>query len=340
MRRVCVGLLSLLVAVSATVAATRPDPPEIYKLEKTVPVPGNGGWDYLTVDAAGRRVYVSHATCVEVLDADTGELKGQVADTAGVHGIAVAPDLGRGFTSNGKADTVTVFDLKTLKSLVTVAVGKNPDAILYDSASRRVFVFNGGGASATAIDAATGKVAGTIDLGGRPESGVSDGTGLVYVNLEDKDEVLKIDTDKLKVVARWSVAPAKTPVSLAIDTRGARLFVGCRRKSLVILSTETGKAVTSLPIGERVDAGVFDPETKLVFCSCGDGTVAVIHQDTADKYTLVETLKTRSGSKTMALDPKTHRLFVPAADFKAPAGQPNARPTMVPGTFAVLIYAK
>ena len=211
---------------------------------------------------------------------------------------------------------------------------------MYDPSSRRVFAFNGGGASATAIDAATGKVAGTIELGGRPESGVSDGAGIVYVNLVDKDEVLKIDADKLKVLERWKVAPAKSPVSLAIDTRSGRLFVGCRSNSLVVLSTETGKTVATLPIGERVDAGAFDPETKLVFCSCGDGTVAVVRQETADKYSLVETLKTRAGSKTMALDPKTHRLFIPAADFKAPAGQPNARPVITPGTFAVLIYGK
>jgi DNA-binding beta-propeller fold protein YncE len=239
-----------------------------------------------------------------------------------------------------KVNNVTVFDLKTLKPLATVSTGKNPDAILYDPASRRVFAFNGAEASATAIDAATGKVAGTIDLGGQPESGVSDGAGNVYVNLEDKDEVLKLDANKLKVLARWPIAPAKTPVSLAIDTHNGRLFVGCRSKSLVVLSTETGKTVTSIPIGERVDAGAFDPETKLVFCSCGDGTVAVVRQETADKYTLVETLKTRSGSKTMALDLKTHKLFLPAADFKAPADQPKARPTMVPGTFSVLIYGK
>jgi YVTN family beta-propeller protein len=340
MRRDRSGLLILLFAALATVAPTRADPPGVYKLEKTIPVPGKGGWDYLTVDEAGRRVYVSHTSCVDVLDADSGELKGQVPDTAGVHGIAVAPDLGRGFTSNGKADTVTVFDLKTLKALDTVKTGKNPDAILYDAASHRVFAFNGGGASATAIDAATGKVAGTIELGGKPESGVADGTGLVYVNMEDKDEVVKLDAHKLKVLERWSVAPGKTPVSLAIDPSAGRLFVGCRSKSLVVLSTETGKVVTSLPIGERVDAGAFDPETKLVFCSCGDGTVAVIHQDTPDKYVLAETIKTRLGSKTMALDPKTHRLFLPAAEYKAPAGQPNARPAMVPGTFAVMIFAK
>jgi len=195
-------------------------------------------------------------------------------------------------------------------------------------------------ASATVIDAATDKVAGTIELGGRPESGVADGAGNVYVNIEDKDEVLKLDADKMKVLERWKIAPAKTPVSLAIDTKSGRLFVGCRSKSLVVLSTETGKVVTSAPIGEGVDAGAFDPETKLVFCSCGDGTVAVFKQESADKYAALEPIKTRPRSKTMALDVKTHRLYVPAADFKAPAGMPNGRPVMDPKTFCVLIYAK
>jgi YVTN family beta-propeller protein len=340
MRREYVGLLALLVIGSAVLGGNRADPAVGYKLDKTVAVPGEGGWDYLSVDDVGRRVYVSHATCVEVLDADSGELKGQVSDTAGVHGIAVANGLNRGFTSNGKANTVSVFDLKTLKTLETVTVGKNPDAIMYDPSTKRVFAFNGGDASATVIDAATAKVAGTIKLGGRPESAVADGSGNVYVNLEDKDEVLKLDADKLKVLERWSIAPAKTPVSLALDTKEGRLFVGCRSKSLVVLSTKTGKTLASVAIGEGVDAGAFDPETKLVFCSCGDGTVAVIKQESADKYTLSETVKTRVRSKTMALDLKTHRLFVPAADFKAPADQPKGRPVMVPKTFCVLIYAK
>jgi len=329
------GLFAVLIAISTVVGA---DPVSGYTLVKTVPVPGDGGWDYLTVDTAGRRVYVSHATRVDVLDADTGELKGQVDDTPGIHGIAIAPDVGRGFTSNGKANAVTVFDLKTLKSLTTVGVGKNPDYIMYDPASHRVFSFNGGAASATAIDAATAKVAGTVDLGGRPEAAVADGAGNVYVNLVDKDEVLKIDAAKLTVLGRWSVAPAKQPVSLAIDTATGRLFVGCRSKSLVILSTETGKAVATFPIGERVDAGAFDAETKLVFCSCGDGTVSVVRQESADKYMPLEPIKTRLGSKTMALDPKTHKLFLPAVEYKA--GQPNTRPAMVPGSFSVLIYGK
>jgi DNA-binding beta-propeller fold protein YncE len=331
MRRVLAVLAVALMGVCCAAA----DPPG-YKLEKTVPIKGDGGWDYLSVDAANRRVYISHATVVEVLDADTFELKGQVPDTAGVHGIAVAADLGRGFTSNGRADTVTVFDLKTIKPLATVKTGKNPDSILFDPATKRVFAFNGGGKSVTAIDAAEAKVAGTIDLAGKPESAVSDGAGHVFVNCEDTAEVLKLDAREMKVLDRWSVAPAKLPVSLAIDAASGRLFVGCRSKSLVVLDTNSGKSVATLPIGERVDAGAFDPETKLIFCSCGDGTVSVVRQDAKDKYTAVETIKTRPNSKTMALDPKTHRLLLPGAEYKPAAA--GSRPAMVPGTFCLLVF--
>jgi DNA-binding beta-propeller fold protein YncE len=334
MRRTLVGLF----AVAAAAVAAAADPPAGYKLEQTVPVKGDGNWDYLTVDPAGRRVYVSHATVVEVLDADTGEVKGQIADTAGVHGVAVAADLGRGFTSNGRADSVTAFDLKTLKPLAGIKTGKNPDAIVYDPATRRVFAFNGG-KSATVIDAAEARVAGTIDLGGKPEGTTCDGAGHVFVNLEDTAEVLKLDAKEMKVLERWSVAPARLPVSLAIDPVTDRLFVGCRSKQLLVLDAKTGKAVATLPIGERVDAGAFDPETKLAFCSCGDGTVAVVRQEGPDKYVAVGSIETRPGSKTMALDPKTHRLYLPAAEFK-PAAKGGGRPAMVPGTFAVLVFGK
>src|SRR6478735_6956173 len=293
MRRTLAGLRA--VALAAVAAAA--DPQAGYKLEQTVPVKGDGGWDYLTVDPAGRRVYVSHATVVDVLDADSGEVKGQIADTAGVHGIAVAADLGRGFTSNGRADTVTAFDLKTLKPLATIKTGRNPDAILYDPATKRVFAFNGGGKSATVIDAADDKVAGTIDLGGKPEGTTCDGAGHVFVNLEDTAEVLKLDARGLKVLDRWSVAPARLPVSLAVDPATGRLFVGCRSKQLLVLDAKTGKAVATLPIGERVDAGAFDPETKLAFCSCGDGTVTVVHQEGPDKYVAAGSIETKPGSK-------------------------------------------
>ncbi len=334
MRTFAVTLLILLASFTATVAA----PEAGYTLLKTVPVSGDGGWDYLTVDAAGRRVYISHATQVDVLDADTYELKGTIADTKGVHGIAIAADLGRGFTSNGRSDNVTIFDLKTLKTLGEAKTGKNPDGILYDPSTKRVFAFNGGGKSATVIDAAEGKVEGTIDLEGRPEFAAADGAGNVYVNIEDKNLVVKIDAKKMKVLERWPLAPGETPTGLSMDPKTNRLFVGCRNKQLIVVDAESGKVVGKAPIGDRVDATAFDPATGNIFSSCADGTVTVVHADGGDKYTVVETIKTKTGSKTMALDPKTHRLFLPSADFKAAAA--GGRPTMDPKTFAVLVFGK
>jgi DNA-binding beta-propeller fold protein YncE len=335
MRTLTAGLLTVFAATAILAAA-----PEGYHLLKTVPITGDGGWDYVSVDVAGRRVYVSHASKVDVLDADSGAVVGQVPDTAGVHGIAVAADVGRGFTSNGRADNVTVFDLKTLKPLGTVPTGKNPDSIIYDPATKRVFAFNGNGASATVIEAADNKVAGTVELGGKPEFAAADGAGHVFVNLEDKAEVVKLDAKELKVKGRWPIAPAKTPVSMAIDAANHRLFVGCRSKSLVVMDCDSGKTVATLPIGDRVDAGAFDPETKMIFCSCGDGTVTVVRQETPDQYAVVETIKTRPQSKTMALDPKTHKLFLPGAEYKAAAAGGRGRPTMVPGSFVMLVFGR
>ncbi len=329
--------LLLLIASVATAA-------DGYHRVQTIPVPGDGGWDYVTADEAGRRVYASHGNQVDVLDADSNEVKGTIVGTEGVHGIALAPDLGRGFTSNGKANTVTIFDLKTLKNLGDVATGKNPDAIIYDPATKRVFAFNGGSKSATVIDAAEGKAVGTIDLGGKPEFAAADGAGSVFVNLEDKDTVARIDARKMTVLERWPLAPGEGPSALAMDAKNRRLFVGCHNKKMVVVDADSGKVVADQPIGDRVDAAAFDPETGMVFFSCGDGTVTVIHEDGADKYSVAETIKTKQGSRTMALDRKTHDLFLPSADFR-PAPEPTPdnprpRPTMIPGSFAVLRFAK
>jgi DNA-binding beta-propeller fold protein YncE len=311
-----------------------------YHLLKSTPVAGDGGWDYLTVDDAGRRVYVSHGTEVVALDADSYEVKGKIDDLKGVHGIAVAGDLGRGFISDGRANSVVIFDLKTLKKIGSVETGRNPDAILYDTATQRVFAFNGGGGSATVIEAKDGKVAGTITLGGKPESCVADGKGLVFVNLEDKNQVLKVDAKELKVLARFPTAPGETTVSLALDGKNRRLFVGCRSKVMVVVDADSGKVVATTPIGARVDAAGFDPETGLVFMSCGDGTTTVIHQDGPDKYTVAETLKTPTGSKTMALDVKTHKVFLPSAEFKPDPMNPRGRPRMTPGSFKIDVYGQ
>jgi YVTN family beta-propeller protein len=293
--------------------ATLSAPQSGYHVIKKVIVPGAGGWDYVSVDEAGRRVYVAHATQVEVLDADTSELVGTIPNTPGVHGVAIASEFGRGFISAGKSDSVIVFDLKTLKPLGEVKVGKKPDAIIYDPATKHVFAMNGDSDSTTVINAADGKVVGTIDLGGGPEFAAADGKGNVYINLEEKAETVHIDSKTLKVLHHWPLALGGTATALAFDPQTRRLFAGCRTGQLmVVVDADSGKVITTAPIGERVDAGAYDPATKLVFMSTGGGTIAVFHQDSADKYTLLENVATNPGSKTMGLDPKTHHLFVPA----------------------------
>ena len=249
-----------------------------------------------------------------MLDVDSGAIVGKIENTLGVHGIAIAADLGRGFISDGQSNTVTIFDLKTLKTIAEVPTGKKPDAIIYDPATSRVFAFNGGSNSATVIEAKDGKVAGTIDLGGGPEFAAADGDGYVYNNLEDESLVLKINSRTLKVEQRWPTAPCASPSSMAIDRPNRRLFLGCRSKVMAVMNADTGQVVTTLPIGDHVDATAFDTETHMIFNSNGEGTVTVIHQDSPDKYSIVETVRTLPRAKTSALDPKTHQLFLSTAE--------------------------
>lgn len=279
-----------------------------------VAVPGTGGWDYVTVDATARRVYVSHSTQVDVLDADSFAVIGTIPDTPGVHGIAVAPEAGRGYISAGKADTVVAFDLKTLKPLDQIKVGKKPDAIIYEPLTRRIYVMNGDSDSITTLNAADGKVVGTIALGGGPEFAVSDAKGNLYVNLEAQNETLHIDVNSMTVKDRWPLAPCATPTSLAMDIQNRRLFVGCRSKQFAVLNADTGKVVFLAPIGERVDAAAFDSNTRLVYLSTGDGKVFVFHQDSPDLYTVAQEITTKPGSKTMGYDSKTGNLFVPTSE--------------------------
>jgi YVTN family beta-propeller protein len=283
---------------------------EGFAITRKIPISGQGSWDYLAVDEGGRRLYVSHGTQVEVLDVDSGAIVGKIENTPGVHGIAIAPELGRGFVSDGQSSTVTIFDLKTLKTIAEVAVGKKPDAIVYDPATSRVFAFNGDSNSASVIDAATGKVAGTVDLGGGPEFAVADGSGYVYDNVEDASLVLKINARSLKVEERWPTAPCASPSSMAMDRPNRRLFIGCRSKVMAVVNADTGRVITTLPIGDHVDATTFDPESRLVFNSNGEGTITVVREDGPDKYSVVENVRTVPNAKTMALDPKTHRLFL------------------------------
>jgi YVTN family beta-propeller protein len=285
-----------------------------YSVIKKIPIAGTGSWDYLSVDEGARRLYVSHGTQVEVVDIDALTVVGSIPNTPGVHGIAIAPETGRGFVSNGKSSTVTIFDLKTLKPIADVPTGQKPDAIIYDPGTSRVFAFNGGGNSATAIDAASGKVAGTVDLGGGPEFAAADGKGYIFNNLEDESLLLKINSRELKVEQRWPTAPCASPSSMAIDRANRRLFLGCRSKVMAVVDAGSGKVITTLPIGDHVDATAFDTETKLIFNSNGEGTITVIHEDSPDKYSIVETVKTLPRAKTMALDQKTHRLFLSTAE--------------------------
>jgi YVTN family beta-propeller protein len=287
---------------------------QTYRVIKKIPIPGQGSWDYLIVDEPGRRLYVSHGTQVEVLDADSGAIVGKIPNTLGVHGIAIASELGRGFVSNGQSSTVTIFDLKTLKAIGEVPTGKKPDGIIYDPATSQVFAFNGGSDSVTVISAADGKVAGTVDLGGGPEFAASDGKGYVFNNLEDKNQVVKIDSRKLTVEQRWPLAPCEAPSSMAMDRPNRRLFIGCRSKVMAVVDADSGKVITTVPIGDHVDATAFDPDSHLIFNSNGEGTITVIHQDSPDKYTVVETVKTLPRAKTMALDPRKHQLFLSTAE--------------------------
>jgi DNA-binding beta-propeller fold protein YncE len=310
-RRIC---LLTLAAVCSTLLATPAFPQGGHTITQKIAIPGQGGWDYLAVDEGARRLYVSHGAQVEVLDIDSKSLVGAIPNTPGVHGIAVAPELGRGFTSNGQASTITIFDLKTLKKIGDAPTGKKPDAIIYDPATSQVFAFNGDSENATVISAADGKVAGTIPLGGGPEFAVADGKGFVYNNLEDKSQVLKIDARKRTVEQRWPVAPCEAPASMAMDRANHRLFIGCRSRIMAAIDSESGKVVATLPIGDHVDATVFDEDSRLIFFSNGEGTISVIHQDSPDQYSAVETVKTLPRAKTMALDPKTHQLFLSTAE--------------------------
>jgi YVTN family beta-propeller protein len=342
--RLCLSVLLLLVLQCAVTLAQQPKSPSGYHVINRFKLGGEGGWDYLTFDAKGGRLFISRSTHVMVVDAEKGTVLGDIPDTQGVHGIALVEELGKGYTSNGRTSTVTVFDLKTLKVLKQIPVGKNPDAIIYEPASKRIFTMNGASNDTTAIDTKTDTVAGTIPLEGRPEFAVSDEHGHVFVNLEDKSTVVEFDPSKLAVLARWPIAPGEEPSGLAIDRKHSRLFSTGANKTLVVLNAETGKVVETLPIGGGVDAAGFDPETGLAFSSNGDGTLTVIHEDSPDKFTVVENVATQRGARTLALDTKTHRVYLVTAEFGPPPAptpeRPRPRPSILPGTFTLLVVGR
>lgn len=336
--------LNLLLAVAAIIAprleaaASAPH----YTIARRIAVGGDGFWDYLTVDSAKRRLFVSHSTRVQVVDLAHDSIMGEIPGTPGVHGIALAQDLGCGFTSNGRDSTVTAFDLGTLATLARINVrGRNPDAIVYDPVSHRVFTMNGGSHTATVIDAAARTVIDTLALGGRPEFAVADGRGRIFVNLEDKSEVVAFDSRSLAIQARWPLAPGEEPSGLAIDRAHRRLFAVCANKQMVVLDADSGRVIATLPIGEGVDGSAFDPETGLAFSSNGEGSLTVVHEDDPEHFRVVETVTTQRGARTLALDDQTHRIYLPTAAFGPPpaptAERPHPRPSIVPGSFVVLV---
>jgi DNA-binding beta-propeller fold protein YncE len=300
---------------------------------------GEGGWDYLTFDSAGHRLFIARSTRVMVVDADSGKQTTELLNTPGVHGVALAGDLGRAFTSDGGDSMVTILDLKNLRVLDKVAVGNTPDAILFDPASRRVFTFNARGHDTTALDAAGGKVVGSIPLGGKPEFAAADGKGHIYVNIEDKNEVIEFDAGKLSILNHWPLAPCEEPTGMAIDQQHRRLFVGCHNNLMAVVNADSGKVIATLPIGAGVDGTAFDPETQLAFSSNGgSGTLTVVHEDSPDRYTVVENVDTASGARTLALDPKTHRIYLVTAEFEAATDATGRRRRMVPDTFQLLVF--
>lgn len=314
-----------------------------YQFLNEIKIGGEGGWDILTVDSAASRLYLSHATKVVVVDLNENAVVGEIADTPGVHGFVAVPEFQRGFSTNGKENKSSVVDLATLKTISKIDTGDSPDAVVYDQQRHEVYIFNHRGNSVTVIDAKESKVVATIQLDGNPEfAAVDENAGRIYVNIEDKSEVAAIDTAKHEVIANWPLAPGEEPSGIALDAVHHRLFSGCHNKMMVMVDTETGKVITNVPIGAGTDGAAFDDATQLAFASCGDGTTTIAKEEAPDKLTVVQTLKTERGARTMAIDPKTHRIYLPTAQFQPPPtpapGQTPARPAIVPNTFKLLVY--
>src|ERR1700720_2427132 len=331
------SLLSAAILCSSLAIASLPD--SGYHLLKKYDLGAAPGgkeyWDYITFDAATRRLYISHNTEVKVVDADSGAVVGSIPDLKRVHGIALVGDLGRGFISDGGADEAVVFDLKSLKATNHIKTGGNPDCIIYDPASKHVFTMNGKSNDSSVIDPASLTVIATIPMGGRPEYAVADGKGMIYDNIEDKNEVVALDSRTNTVKARWPIAPAEEATAMDMDVQHRRLFIGGRNKVLAIMDADSGKVVQTFPIGSGVDTNLYEPETGLLFTATREGTLHIFHEDSSDKFSVVETVTTEFGARNMALDPKTHKLFIHTADFTPTAAptaeQPKPQPTPVSG---------
>jgi DNA-binding beta-propeller fold protein YncE len=331
----------LFLAISPAFLA---QPSPSYRVTQHFKVGGDGSWDYVVPDPPQHRVFIGRQNRVMVVDEHDGTLEGEVTGIKGAHGVAVAARSGHGFATSGNDGAVVMFDLKTFKTLGRIPAAEDADAIIYDGPSNRVFTFNGDAHSSTVIDPDAGTLVTNIPLGGKPEYGASAGDGKVYANITDNSEVVEIDAKTATVARRWSTAPCKQPVAMAIDPAHHRLFSGCRSGLLAISDYQSGKVVATVPIGQGVDGTGYDPSTADAFASNADGTLTVVHQDSPDSYRVVETVATAQGARNMGLDPTTHRLFVPSARF-APAAAPTAanprpRPTVVPGTFELLVIER
>ncbi|HWG59613.1 MAG TPA: hypothetical protein VN661_11260 [Candidatus Acidoferrales bacterium] len=316
-----------------------------YHLAKKVKLGGEGGWDYLTIDSAKHRLFISRGSHVMVVDTRSDQVTGDIPGMNRIHGIALAPEFNKGFVSDGDPGTVHVFDYTTLKVLDTVKTDRDSDAIIYDPGTKRVFTMNGDANTSTAIDAATGKVVGTFPLGGGPEFAAADGKGYVFANLEDKSEMVKINARTLKVEQTWPLAPCQSPSGLAIDAANERLFVGCHSRAMAFVDGNSGKVLGTVPIGQGVDANRFDPGTGLAFASCGDGTITVAHEDSPEKLSPAGTIETMRGARTMEIDPANHTIYTVTAEYgPMPAAAAGAnqrrRPPMVPGSFTLLVFTR
>jgi DNA-binding beta-propeller fold protein YncE len=341
MRKTIAALVILLVSIGAACAQVSG-----YKIIDKVKLGGEGGWDYLNADPVTGMLFVSRGTHVQVMDMEKRTLAADIPNTNGVHGIALAHEFGKGYISDGRDSAVTVFDVKTFKTIKVIKIkGLNPDAIIYDDASKRVFTFNGRSSDATAIDAASDSIVGTVPLDGKPEFAQADGKGNIYVNIEDKSTITSFNAKTLKVLKTWSIAPGEEASGLAIDRNHHRLYSVAGNKKMIVSDYEAGKVVADIPIGEGPDAAAYDPGNHFVFSSNGrDGTLTVVLEEERDTYTVLENVKTQQSARTMALDPKTHRIYLAAAEFgKAPEptkDNPRPRPPMVPGSFTILILGR
>jgi YVTN family beta-propeller protein len=313
--------------------------PSGYHSVKTFHIKSDGWWDYIVADSASNKLYVSHGTQVNVLDKNNGDSLGVILNTAGVHGIALVHNLNKGYTSNGKLNNATVFNLETLQSITQIETGKNPDAILYDDYSKKIITCNGASKDLTVIDPETDKVVATIPLTGKPETAVSDGNGKIFVNNEDKSEIDVVDIKNYKVLYHWSIAPGEAPTGLSIDRNTKRLFAGCDNKLLMVVDATNGKVIKKIPIGDGCDGTAFDASLKYIFASCGEGVLTVIQESSANSFKVVENVPTKKGARTLGIDTNTHQVYLPTAEFQSSPNQ-NQRPQPVSGSFQVLVVER